>query len=305
MKTKKYLCLMLAAALVAACSNDDDDTSNPTPEPEQPSVIDFADYSSAIDQPYSAILRQYGEPSMAFGDFYVYENMNDGKVSTLSLIANPDNQQIYMIMELLAEDAYKAEDIADYFASKYTTYRKETVDVWDEDYENVIGSTYAYTFGNADKEEDATLIIEVNGNQSVSYTNPKNAPAESDGSSSLDDMDPNDAVLSFLLRDVEDIEDEYPGVFTNAGEMYMAFMEDNIWLAGVAFTPVDGFVTTLILLYNEELTDEDIIAYYEELGYTATKTGEGEDGDEYTITNGTILISYGAGRAEITFVDED
>ena len=305
MKTKKYLFLMLAAALFAACGDDDDD--NPNPTPEQPSVIEFADYADVIDQNYSTVLRQYGEPSMAFGDFYVYENLNDGKVSTLSLIVNPANQQVYTIMEMLAEDAYKAEDIADYFASKYTTYSKEPVDVWDEDYENVIGTTYAYTFGNADNQEDATLVIEVTGNQSVSYYNPKNMPAEPSGSSSLEDMTPNEAVISFLLHDVEDILDEYPGVFTPAGDMYMTFMEENPYLAGIAFTPVDGFITTIILLYNEELTDEDIIAYYEELGYMATKTGydEEEETDIYTITNGAVLITYSAGRAEITFLDED
>ena len=130
-------------------------------------------------------------------------------------------------------------------------------------------------------------------------------PAEPSGSSSLEDMTPNDAVISFLLHDVEDIMDEYPGVFTNVGDMYMTFMEENPYLAGIAFTPVDGFITSIILLYNEDLTDEDIIAYYEELGYTATKTGEGEEGDVYTITNGAVLITYSAGRAEITFVDED
>ncbi|MCH5302314.1 MAG: hypothetical protein J1E77_05685 [Prevotella sp.] len=305
MKTKKYLFLMLAATLFAACGDDNDDPDTPMPdEPDQPALIEFADYSNVIDMSYSEMIRQYPNPSMSFGDFYIYENMNDGKVASLSFIVNSDNQQVYMISEMLTENAYKEEDIVAYFASKYASYGTSTIETEDED-GNITGSITTYTFGNTDKQEDATLLIELTGNQSVFYSNPQNVPAETGGAGSLDDMTPADAVASFLLQDVEDIEDAYPDVFMQMGDMYMTFMEDNYWLAGVAFTPVDGFVTSLIILYNEDLTDEDIIAYYTDLGYTATQTGTGEDGDEYTITNGVIMIAYSGNRATITFIDED
>ena len=90
------------------------------------------------------------------------------------------------------------------------------------------------------------------------------------------------------------------------GDMYATFMEENPWLMGVAFTPNDGFVDTVVLLYNEDLSDDDIIAYYTEAGYTCTKTGfdEEEGADIYTFTNGTYSAVYCLGRGVVTYLGE-
>lgn len=306
---KKYLFLALAAVLFAACGSDDDETpinkgngGDNGNEQEQPALIDFADYSNVIDMSYSAMIRQYPNPTMNFGDFYIYEP-NDGKVSGLTIAVNPTSQTVYMIVEQLAENAFKEADIVDYFNSKYHSYGSEKQNVYDDN-ENVIGQTTVYSYGNAEKQDDATLVIALTGNESVVYTNPQNIPETPEGPS-LDEITPIEAATAFLLHDVEDIEDEYSGVFTQMNGMYMSFMEENPWIAGIAFTPEDGFVTSLIILYNEELSDDDIMAYYTEAGYTCTKTGQDEDGEDvYVITNGVISIDYSAQRGVVTVIDD-
>ena len=305
MKQKMYLLLMLVAMLFAACGDDDDEPKNPVPEPqpEQPAVISFDDFSSLIGMSYSSMIKQYPEPAYQFGDFYIYENVKPN-VESLTIAVNPDNQTVYMVIEGLKENAYKEADIDAYFKSKLKFYGVEQRDVYDDD-ENVVGKINDYTYGNTDKAEDATLIVTLSGNEDVVYVNPQNQPEEPDGPA-LDDMTPIDAVNAFILGDLEEIEEEYPGVFTQMGEIYAAFMEENPWLMGVAFTPNGSFIDTIVLLYNEELSDDDIISYYTEAGYTCTKTGvdEEEGTDIYTFTNGTYAVTYSAGRGVVVSLGE-
>ena len=77
MKQTKYLLLMLAAALFAACSSDDDDSG-------KKAAITFDDYSSVIGMSYSSMIRQYPNPSMQFGDFYMYEKPTE-KVENMTI----------------------------------------------------------------------------------------------------------------------------------------------------------------------------------------------------------------------------
>ncbi len=304
MKQKMYLLLMLVAMLFTACGDDDDEPQNPTPqpEPEKPAVISFDDFSNLIDMSYSSMIKQFPNPTRQFGDFYMYENVKPN-VEGLTIAVNPDNKTVYMVIESLKENAYKEADIDAYFKSKLKFYGVEKQDTYDDD-GKVIGQHNMYYYGNTDKAEDATLLVVVSGNEGVSYTNPQNAPAEPEGPA-LDDMTPIDAVNAFILGDVEEIEEEYPGVFTQASGMYMCFMDENPWLAGVAFTPNNGFVDTIILLYNEDLGDDDVVNYYKEAGYTCTKTGTNEDGDDtYTFTNGTYSVDYCAGRGEVKYIGE-
>lgn len=179
----------------------------------------------------------------------------------------------------------------------------EKTDEYDEE-GNVIGSINVYNYGNTEDQAEATLLITLTGNQSVTYTNPLNMPAESEGGA-LDEITPIDAVSSFLLGDFAEIEEEYPDAFSDLGGMYAYFMEENPNLMGVALTVTDGLVDSVILLYNEELSTEDIIAYYTEAGYTCTQTGTDEEGyGVYTFTNGMISIAYTEGRGVATFVGE-
>ena len=296
MKQKMCLFLMLAATLFAACSDDDDD------KVQNPSTISFDDYSTLIGTSYSEMFRQYGEPTMSFGDFYMYEQVAPN-VEMLTMVINPDNQTIYMAIEQLKADAYKEVDINTYFKSKYHSYGVEKTDEYDEE-GNVIGSINVYNYGNTEDQAEATLLITLTGNQSVTYTNPLNLPAEPEGGA-LDEITPIDAVSSFLLGDFAEIEEEYPDAFSDMGGMYACFMEENPNLMGVALTVTDGLVDSVILLYNEELSTEDIIAYYTEAGYTCTQTGTDEEGyGVYTFTNGMISIAYTEGRGVATFVGE-
>lgn len=296
MKQKMCLFLMLAAALCAACSSDDDD------KPKAPSTISFDDYSTLIGASYSEMIRQYPEPAMSFGDFYMYEQVTPN-VEALTVAINPDNQTVYMVVEQLKADAYKEADLDAYFKAKLYSYGVEEYENYDEE-GNVIGTTNNYNYGNTENQAEASLVVSLTGNQSVTYMNPLNVPVEPEGGS-LEEIEPIDAVNAFLLGDVTEIEEEYPDVFTQMNGMYMCFMEENPYLMGIAFTAVDGLVDSVILLYNEDLSNEDIISYYTEAGYTCSLTGTDEEGlDVYTFTNGMISIEYSEGRGVATFVGE-
>ena len=323
MKTKKYLFLMLAAALFAACSNDDEDGSTPPTDgteqtPEEPSdstqaVIDFADYANIIDMSYSTMIREYPDIMELFPGFYSYQP-NDGKTESLFIGVNTSNSLVYTAIQTLTEDAFKEEDIVAYFTSKYKFYSKDSVDAWDEDYENVIGSTYTYTLGNADKQEEATLVITITGNESVMYNNPQNMPVAGE-TSGLGDMTPVEVTDNFLGENLEDILEEYPDMFIDMMGQYAAFTDgedEGSYLEGIVLTlDEDEVVVGIRLLYAGG--EEEVIEYYTENGYTCTVSGTEEDEEYggtyniYTITNGVVTINYSvmnsAGTA--TFAAED
>ena len=287
---------MLAATLFAACSDDDSD------KPKAPSTIQFEDYSTLIGASYSEMIRQYPNPSMSFGDFYMYDSLTSN-VEGLTVAINPESQTVYLVMEMLKADAYNESDIDAYFKEKFFSYGVVELEDYDDE-GNVVGTINQYNYGNAENQDEATLLITLTANQSVTYMNPFNIPEESEGGS-LEEMNPIEAVSAFLFIDEEEIEEEYPDVFTQMEGMYMCFMEENLYLAGIAFTPVDGLVTSVIMLYNEDLSTEDIISYYTEAGYTCTLDGTDEEGyDVYTFTDGMISITYSDGRGVAIFVGE-
>ena len=296
MKQKMFYFLMLAATLFAACSDDDSD------KPKAPSTIQFEDYSTLIGASYSEMIRQYPNPSMSFGDFYMYDSLTSN-VEGLTVAINPESQTVYLVMEMLKADAYNESDIDAYFKEKFFSYGVVELEDYDDE-GNVVGTINQYNYGNAENQDEATLLITLTANQSVTYMNPFNIPTESEGGS-LEDMNPIEAVNVFLFIDEEEIEEEYSDVFTQMDGMYMCFMEENLYLAGIAFTPVDGLVTSVIMLYNEDLSTEDIISYYTEAGYTCTLDGTDEEGyDVYTFTDGMISITYSDGRGVAIFVGE-
>ena len=230
MKQKVFYFLMLAATLLAACSDDGDD------KVQNPSTISFEDYSTLVGASYSEMFRQFGEPAMSFGDFYMYEQVAPN-VEALTISINPDNQTVYMVIEQLKADAYKEADIDAYFKAKLYSYGIEEYDNYDEE-GNVIGKINYYNYGNAENQVEASLVVSLTGNQSVTYMNPLNVPVEPEGGS-LEEIDPIGAVSAFLLGDVSEIEEEYPDVFSEMNGMYMYFMEENPYLMGIAFTAVD------------------------------------------------------------------
>ena len=290
---KKYFLMLLAATLTlgfTACG--DDEKEEPQPEQEQkPTVIAFEDYSSTIGMSLNAMLQKYGEPSMNFGSYYAYE-FKEGNVSSLTIAVNPDNNQVYLIMEMLKENAYKAEDIQAYFASKYHFYAKTVVDA---DEEEGIPATVTYTYGNTENIEDATLVISVSDNSSVSYSNPKNVPEEQPQDASFDDFTPLDVFNSFMGEDIEDIMDEYEGAIIEIAGMYMGTTSDNEWLTGFALSVgEDGSVTSITLFFDEGLEDSDIIDYFTANGWTCTQNGEADEEGfiPYVFTKDNMTINY-------------
>ncbi len=286
---KKLFILLLLAPLFIACSDEKDE---PTPV-----ELEFADYSSLIGQSYSVMMRQLGEPAENFGNYYLY-NPNDGKTETLMCGINGETQTIYTIMQSFNPKAYKNADVVEYFKSKLNYYGSEIITMYDDD-ENEIQVTN-YLFGNTANQDDATLLVSVADNE-VSYTDPTNIPDEPD-IEGLGDIEPIDAVDLFLGQDINDIIDVYGDAFMEVGAMYMASV-DNEYLMSIALTVDEDTVNSVILLFNEELTDDEIIDYYQQAGYTCNATGTDEDGETiYTFVNSEdgVSINYSAGRGVAT-----
>jgi len=288
---KKLFIFLLLAPLFMACGDDKDE-----PVPVE---LEFADYSSLIGQGYSVMMRQLGEPVENFGDYYLYEP-NDGKTEMLMCGVNGETQTIYSIMQTFYTKAYKNADVVEYFKGKLNYYGSETGTMYDED-ENEVQVT-TYLFGNTTIPDDATLLVTVTDN-TVTYTDPTNIPEEPE-TEGLGDIDPIAAVGLFLGQDINDIIDVYGDVFMEMGGMYVASVE-NDYLMTIALTVTDGAVDSVILLFDEELTDEEIIDYYQQAGYTCTATGTDEEGETiYTFVNSEagVSISYSAGRGIATTI---
>ena len=295
---KKYLLTLLAAALClgfTACGDDEKEEPQPQPEPE-PEVVTFDDYSSAIGMSLNTMLQKYGEPAMNFGTFYAY-TYEQGNVTGLTFLVNPENNQVYSVFESLKEGAYETVDIRTYFASKYFYYGAEETPA---DEEEGIPASVTYLYGNTKDVDEATVVITVSGNTSVTYTNPKNVPEEVEADD-FGSISPMEVISTFLGQDINDLIDEYGDALMAVGEMYMGNTSDNDYLESFAVTPVDDTVALVILLFSEDLEDADIIEYFTSNGFTATSTGHvDEEGyEEYYITNGTIDIVYQGGRAVV------
>jgi hypothetical protein len=115
-------------------------------------------------------------------------------------------------------------------------------------------------------------------------------------------MTPEDVVNTFLGESIDDILEEYDG-FSSMGSTYMAFMDENDYMMGFALNVNEGEVASIVILYNEDLADEDIIDYYKNAGYTVTDTGEidEEEGTPiYIFSNSNTRIVYSCARGVAT-----
>ena len=284
---KKYFLFLLAALAFVACGEDDDDVSSEQ-KPGPDVVVDAAsfavsDYSSAIDMSYANMVKTYGEAELSFASYYNYSSaqLKNDKVESVTFIVNPDNNKICSVNEIFAEGAYKAEDINKYFASKLRSYGFNETDS-------------CYTYGNAEKPEESTLYVHVYGSMMVVYSNPQNQIQDIVNGSI--DGTPVEVERLLLGQNINDLLDEYPDAFIAISDsLYMINYEDDPYLMSVAANVSDGIVNKVTILYNEELTDEDVIAYYTEEGYQCMPTGNvTEDGaTQYMFTNvatGSIII---------------
>ena len=262
---------------------------------------DFADYASVIGQSYNQLSRQFPDLEELFEGFYTC-TPNDGKTESLMVVFN-DDLEVYMAAQSLQENAYTLAQIIAYMDSKYTKYEPETSEYTDEDTGEVITTT-TYYYGNTPAMEDATLLIAFSDNTSISYSNPKAAPSIPEGG--IGKITPIEAANAFLGKSLDDVLDEYPGMFNDMFGMYAAFATEedgNEYLEGIVLILDDNnTVIAVRLLYSFE--DADAVAYYTENGYTCTENGtfeeEGVTYTNYIITNGTYTIDYSAGSGTVT-----
>lgn len=294
--------MLLAATLClgfTACG--DDEKEEPQPEP-QPTVIAFEDYSSSIGTTLNAMLQKYGEPTYNFGSYYMYK-FESGNVESLTFGINPDNNQVYTIIEGLKENAYKAEDIRAYFASKYYFYEKEEIPA-DEEEGTPASETYYY--GNTENAEEATLVISVTDNDMVGYSNPQNMPEETP-IADFEDKAPLDIISTFLGMDQEDFLDEYKEYFMEMGGMYMTALSDNDYLTGFGLTASENGISVVTFFFDDGLEESAIIDYFKSNNFTVTPTGQLDDEgcEQYYITNGVIDIVYQNYIAIAMFTDRE
>lgn len=317
---KKFYLMLLAATTLSfgftACGNDDEDntpkketnngqgennqgdngkTDNGNGETEGTAAFD---YSEAIGMNVNQILAKYGEPSMNFETFYSYSFTNQ-KVSSVTLMLNADNQQVYNVMEILTEGAYTAEELQAYFGKKYTFYLKEDIP---GDEEEGIAPSASYTYGNTEKQEDATLVITVSGNSSISYENPKNTPADVPGEEPFEEFSPID-VIGFIGQSWADIEEDYEEAFMEMGAaMQYASCGDNDWMSGFALTLTENLVTSISIFFDDGLETSEILDFFREEGWAVRDTGETneDEGPIYEIVKDNISLKLSSEIGTVT-----
>ena len=303
---KKLFLMLLAACTLSlaftACGKDDNNENNETNQGggggEQPVVTAEYDCSAAIGMNVQQMLATYGEPTMGEGTFYAYMFENQ-KVSTLSFLINPDNQKVYTVYEILTEGAYTVEELTTYFGGKYTLYGKE--DVPGDDEEGIAPYTN-YFYGNAAKQDDATLIITVSGNTSIYFVNPKNEPAIEPSDNVFAEWSPID-IISLIGEPWADLEEDYGDAFMPMSGMQYADCSDNEWVTAFALSFDDNnAVSSITLFFDDGLEPSVICEYFTENGWTVS---EGEPGEEeeptYIIYNETyeMILSAEMGRVSL------
>ena len=224
-------------------------------------------------------------------------NPGDGKTESL-MIAFNDDQEAYLVMQSLNEDAYTLEQIIAYMKSKYTQYESESYE--DEETDETV-TTYYY--GNTPAIDDATLIISFSDNTFVTYSNPKAMPEVPDNAG-LGEMSPIEVAGAFIGKKLDEIEEDYPGMFSDMFGLgiYSAYAsDDNEWLEGAVLLLDETTEVVIGIRLLFAIDDAEVITYYTENGYKYTEKGIDEDGQKvYVITNGTYTINYAGGTGEVT-----
>ena len=262
---KKFLFMLLAAIAFVGCGKDDVEVpqngGNGNGGNNQGILANVPNYSDLIDMSYSNLIKTLGEPTTSFSNYLSYENPADN-VTFITLAVNPKTQTVYLVMEMLKEDAFKLDELKKYFDAKYTFVNVEA----DEEE----GTIYAYNYSNA----DGSLTITVS-ESSITYMNPANMPEEVE-SGSIDGT-PVEVVSAIMGQTIEYLMEEYPGVITQFNNIYMINYEDDPYLMCVMIDASSDVITKLTILYNEDLEDDALVAYYQEEGYTCLPTGNVND----------------------------
>lgn len=292
---KKYLLMLLAAVTVGlvftACGKDEEE-EKPQPEPEPtPEVIAFENYASTIGKTVQQMLQEFGEPAMNFGSIYFY-TFEEGNVEGLTISVNPENNQIYAIVEALKENVYTEEQLKAYFDSKYEFYGKSVIPA---DEEEGTPAQNTYTYGNTEDPEEATLFINVIGNSSVTYSNPKNQPEEQPLASYFDEMSPEEVLQALLGQPISEVLEEYPDAFMDMAGMYMTACENELFTGFALIGDESGAnVASVFFFFDDGLEESAILDYFRSNGWTVTQT---EDVDEegnalFYITKGNYILFY-------------
>lgn len=283
MKVTKYFLIALAALTFSCCGSDDNDGDKGNEPGSETTFTSKEDLSGFVNANYKKLSQTYDDPDFSMNGIYSFsgnKTKND-KVETVTFMLNADEDKVYSVVEMLKEGSCKVSDMRKYFSQVYQLV--------ENDGDSIL------TFANNSDLEKASLTIQVSSS-SVMYANPQLAPDEPEGGDFADN--PIDLVESFYNRNIADIIDEYDGVFSKVdGNSYMSVTDEvNDYVMAVGLGVEDDVVTKVTLLYNEDMSDEEIIEYYKGKDYTCTPTGKvDEEG------NAEYLLKDEAAGAEIVF----
>lgn len=287
---KRLFAFLTAALVVFACGKVDpdfpgrqDDPDDPWEEPDDDpddEIIDFPDLSDLLGEDYVEIVRKLGAPDFEYGFTYLYNSSIEMEgVEALYISFNGESGKIYNVIQLLKAGAYRSEDIRTYFDDLYYSYGTEEETFVDEDDTEVPYTSYGW--GDRYDMENASIVVtlqDMPGNQMVTYTAPADMPTGA-VTGNFGDITPLDVVSTFLGKGIDYILDEFGDRLAPNNGAYWGYAgENNTYLVYFTLFPDDdGVVSSIVLMYNDDLSDDDIIAYYEDAGYEIHETGEDEE----------------------------
>lgn len=310
---KKLFAFLAATLVIASCGGvgdpdrpydpTDDPWEDPDDEPEE-EIIDFPDYGDWVGRSYEDLVDEFDEPNTVVDNTCVYL-LNQEVTQTLIFFLNPANQHIYQIAQTLQKDFYTPEQIRAYFDDEYYDYGTSVSTYTDENGHQT--AVTLYQWGNTVYEAEATLVITLVGNETVTYADPTVVPEEITYYY-FGNLDPIDVVSAFLGMGIEYILDEYGNKLVNGGYYYTGLCdeEQNDYLSCFELFVEDGAVAWIGLSFKADLTDDEIIGYYEDAGYDIHKGWNEAAGEyEYTFYYGKagILYTYSNHYARVRFDD--
>ena len=312
---KKYLLMLLAATTLSlgftSCGSDDEEVKPTTENKDQQGnnddknqqgnnegenqngqsdvqTADF-DFSSLIGLNVRQLIEKLGEPTQFFDGIYFFEFANNQKIEAITVLVNPENNQVYTVMEDLAENAYALKDLTDYFDKKYTFY---TLEANDGNEEEGIEPEDVYYYGNTKNEEDATLSIAVSSKGSIAYTDPKNTPAIPEGSTAFDAMNPEE-LISFLGADFNELQEQFGNPFSEVFGMLYASSENSEWINAISVSVNEGIVKSVSLFFEAE--PQAVLNFFRNHRWQIQEIEaeeEEEEGPAYLIIKGNIYVHY-------------
>lgn len=275
---KKYFFLLLSVVLFAACGNDDDIDPGKKDDPgnnsgNRPEKVAEYDLTDMLKLDAQGVEKKWGEAVMDFGTLKAYE-FSKGGINKAIVIFNGKTNLVYSIVANLNADVYTPDQVKKYFASWLTPIEEDGkiyyVDNTDYEKATIVVNVYY----EVDDETGETFFT-------IDFINPQNQPETPEGGEALE-MNADDIVKTFMDGDLDEILDSYD-CFMQFGDGYYSAEVDDELVSYVALSADEsGTVRVISILYENAEDDDEVIAYYRNLGFTIIYQGEDTDDEGNT-----------------------